>query len=111
MVVLAQSDMFRVQPEHYFMYIVLTAVFLFLLWFSSKKTEKIGMTLTVWGIELMMLGIGYSLLGLAPVMALAGFIMKVGFLLVLGGVSVIVLNTRAAGCSAGAETPKEADHV
>ena len=79
------------QPEHTVLYIALTLAFLFLVWFFDKSTRSLGATLVLWGILLVILSCGYGLINVPPMVVLTPGLMKVGFLLVLGGLASSLL--------------------
>lgn len=102
----AQMTPFRLEPEHVVIYVVFTLAFLFLAWLLDKRTTPLGTRLILWGVLLVVLSCGYGLIGVPTVMMLTPALVKIGFLLVLGGVAWSLL----AGCPVPSAT-KEADHV
>jgi hypothetical protein len=105
MPLLAQMQMFRMEPEHVIAYICFTLFFLFLVWLVDTGRPD-GRTYVLWGILLMMLSCGYGLIGIPTTAIVTVALQKVSFLLVLGGIAVSLL-------PAPETTPakKEADHV
>jgi len=94
------------QPEDFVAYIAFTAGFLFLLWLLSRGTRPLGSSLILWGILVVILSCGYGLIGVPSMTVLTAALIKIGFLLVLGGVACSLL----AACPN--PTPnREADHV
>jgi hypothetical protein len=94
------------QPEDFVAYIAFTAGFLFLIWLVNKRTRPLGTNLILWGISVVILSCGYGLIGVPPMIVLTAALMKIGFLLVLGGVAWSLL----AACPSQSAS-KEADHV
>ncbi len=94
------------QPEDFVAYIAFTAGFLVLLWLINRGTRPLGSSLILWGILVVILSCGYGLIGVPSMAVLTAALMKIGFLLVLGGVAWSLL----AAC-AHSPAIKEVDHV
>lgn len=104
--VLAQMQAFRMEPEHFAAYAGLTMAFLFLVWLTDTSARPLGTTLILWGLLVVIFSCGYGLIGIPTMMLLTPALMKIGFLLVLGGLAWSLL----AACP-GRSEKKEADHV
>jgi hypothetical protein len=99
-------DAFRMQPEHVFAYFGVTMAFLFLLWLTDTSSRPLGTTLILWGLLVVIASCGYGLIGVPTMMVLTPALMKLGFLLVLGGLAWSLLTA----CPKPSES-EEADHV
>ena len=102
----AQTDLMRLQPEHFFLYVAFTLGFLVLAWLVHGRGYKLGTTFIMWGILAVILSCGYGLVGVPTVMLVTPALTRVGFVLVLGGVTWSLLNTSPA-----APVAKETDHA
>ena len=96
MLAFAQMDTFRMRPESLLTYVALTVIFLFLMWLTDARSRPLGATLIIWGILVAVLASGYAILGDPAVVVAIPNLMKIGFLLVLGGLAWCVL-TPASG--------------
>ena len=103
----AQMNAFDVMPGHVFGYIAFTVVFLLVAGLVHFRAPPLGTSLVFWGILVVILSCGYSLLGVPTMMMVTPALTKIGFLLVLGGVVWSVFGT----CCPNQPVSKEADHV
>ncbi len=103
---LAQMNAFEMRPEHFASYVGLTMAFLFLVWLTDTRARPLGTTLILWGLLVVIFSCGYGLIGIPTMMLLTPALMKIGFLLVLGGLAWSLLTA----CP-GRSEKKEADHV
>jgi len=103
---LAQMGTFRTDPVHIAVYVGLALTFLFLVWLTDQPSRPFGTTLVLWGLLVIVFSCGYSLLATPLVMAVTPELIKVGFLLILGGITLSALTTVSPRSNA-----KDADHV
>jgi hypothetical protein len=82
-----QMNPFDIKPEHVFFFIALTLVFLLLAWLLHIRARPLGTSLIWWGILVIILSCGYAMIGVPSMVILTPALMKIGFLLVLGGVA------------------------
>lgn len=92
-------------PEHFFAYIGLTVGFIFLGWLLDVTKRPPGLMLVMCGVLLIILATGYGLINAPAVVMVTPALVKVGFLLVLGGVGCCVMNRVDS-----VKSSKEADH-
>lgn len=104
----SQLPPFELRPEHVMTYIGLTLVFLFIVWLYDTKSRPLGTNLIVWGILVATLAGGYALIGVPTMMLVTPTLMKIAFILVLGGVAWCLLTP---GVSSAATPNRESDHV
>jgi hypothetical protein len=101
-----QMNAFDTKPEHVFFFISLTLVFLLVAWLLQIRARPLGTSLIWWGILVVILSCGYAMIGVPSMVILTPSLMKIGFLLVLGGVAWSLLTTITTQPAS-----KEADHV
>ena len=97
---------FKSDPMHFIGYVVLTLVFLVICWLIGRSARPLGTILIVWGVLVQILVLGYGFISVPAVIFLAPAIMKVGFVLVLGGVACSVLDALPKSIRSN-----EVDHV
>ena len=88
-------------------YIAFTVAFFFLAWLLDSRARPLGTNLIFWGILVVILSCGYTLLGVPQMTMVAPGLTKIGFLLVLGGLAWSLLGS----CCSNQPASKEADHV
>ena len=105
--VLAQMDAFRPDGVSVFGFVVVTIIFLLLVWLLDRPARPLAVRLIFWGLVTTIASIGYALLGVPTVAMLTPALVRIGFVLILGGVTWSVL----AACCGPSVATKEIDHV
>jgi len=84
------------RTENMLTFIAFTLAFLFVAWLVIHPVRPVGFNLVVLGILVTILSIGYGMIAAPGVMMAVPSLTKIGFLLVLGGLTSVLLATSPA---------------